>query len=51
MGEDQYKLLIHVAEHAERPVDMLQLLGDYFKETILHCEKISRNIKENKTDE
>lgn len=49
-GDSNYKFLINVAEHAGRPVDMLQLLGDYFKETIITCEQVSSNIRNHKED-
>jgi hypothetical protein len=34
MSEDELKFMINVAEHAERPGDMLMLLGEYFKVVI-----------------
>lgn len=42
--------MINVAEHVQRPVDMLMFLGEYFKEIIYQTEKISDNIKKSKKD-
>jgi len=41
--------LINTAEHINRPVDMLMLIGEYFKEVIIQTTKISENIINKKT--
>ena len=47
--EDDIVFMINLAEHVQRPQDMLMFLGEYFKENIFHTERVSTNIKENKS--
>lgn len=44
MGSDEFMFLINTAEHIDRPVDMLMLLGEYFKVTIKETNSIQNNI-------
>ena len=47
--DDKFMLLINTAEHINRPIDMLMLIGEYFKEVIIQTTKISENIINKKT--
>ena len=49
MSEDEFMFLINTAEHIERPVDMLMLLGEYFKVVIMETGLIHSNIQNKKT--
>lgn len=47
--EDDIVFMVNLSEHVQRPQDMLMFLGEYFKENIFHTERVSTNIKENKS--
>jgi len=47
--EEDITFMINVAEHCQRPQDMLMFLGEYFKALIANTEKINNDIKDKKT--
>lgn len=50
LGDEELMYMINLAEHVERPIDMLMFLGEYFKEVIFTTDKVSRNIESKKED-
>jgi len=44
MSDHEFMFLINTAEHINRPVDMLMLLGEYFKVVITETSKVHDNI-------
>lgn len=44
MSDHEFMFLINTAEHINRPVDMLMLLGEYFKIVIIETNKVNDNI-------